>query len=47
MMAGVLALATQLNDGQNIGPINPALYGTLARPGRPTGSPTWSAGTTR
>ncbi|HZR51697.1 MAG TPA: hypothetical protein VFB06_19550 [Streptosporangiaceae bacterium] len=29
MLAGVLALATQLNDGQNIGPVNPALYGTL------------------
>ena len=29
MTAGVLALATQLNDGRNIGPINPALYGVL------------------
>ncbi len=26
MVAGVLALATQLNGGHNIGPINPALY---------------------
>jgi subtilase family serine protease len=29
MMAGVLALATQLNNGQNLGPINPVLYGIL------------------
>ncbi len=29
MTAGVLALATQLNDGRNLGPINPALYGVL------------------
>jgi hypothetical protein len=29
MMAGVLALATQLNHGQNIGPINPVLYDVL------------------
>jgi len=29
MVAGVLALATQLNHGQNIGPINPVLYGVL------------------
>jgi subtilase family serine protease len=33
MLAGVLALATQLNDGQNIGPINPALYGVLGPAG--------------
>jgi subtilase family serine protease len=29
MVAGVLALATQLNDGLNIGPINPVLYSDL------------------
>jgi subtilase family serine protease len=29
MTAGVLALATQLNHGQNLGPINPALYELL------------------
>ena len=29
MVAGVLALATQLNHGRNIGPINPVLYGVL------------------
>jgi subtilase family serine protease len=29
MTAGVLALATQLNHGQNLGPINPALYEIL------------------
>ena len=29
LMAGVLALATQLNHGRNIGPINPVLYGVL------------------
>jgi subtilase family serine protease len=29
MTAGVLALATQLNHGQNLGPINPVLYAIL------------------
>jgi hypothetical protein len=29
MMAGVLALATQLNHGRNLGPINPVLYDIL------------------
>ncbi len=29
MMAGVLALATQLNHGRNLGPINPVLYDVL------------------
>jgi subtilase family serine protease len=29
MMAGVLALATQLNNGRNLGPINPVLYDVL------------------
>jgi subtilase family serine protease len=29
MTAGVLALATQLNHGRNVGPINPALYELL------------------
>jgi len=29
MLNGVLALATQLNHGKNVGPINPALYETL------------------
>lgn len=29
MMAGVLALATQLNHGQDVGPINPVLYDVL------------------
>ena len=29
LMAGVLALATQLNHGRNVGPINPVLYGVL------------------
>ena len=33
LLAGVLALATQLNGDRNVGPINPALYGS-ARPGR-------------
>jgi subtilase family serine protease len=36
MMAGVLALATQLNDG-NIGPINQALYGVLGPAGAKDG----------
>jgi subtilase family serine protease len=29
LLNGVLALATQLNHGRNVGPINPALYGAL------------------
>jgi subtilase family serine protease len=29
MTAGVLALATQLNHGRNLGPVNPVLYGIL------------------
>jgi subtilisin family serine protease len=29
MVAGVLALATQLNHGRNLGPVNPVLYGIL------------------
>ncbi len=29
MAAGVLALATQLNHGRNLGPVNPVLYGVL------------------
>jgi hypothetical protein len=29
MVAGVLALATQLNDGRNLGPINPVRYDIL------------------
>jgi subtilase family serine protease len=29
MMAGVLALATQLNHGRNVGPVNPVLYDIL------------------
>ena len=37
MMAGVLALATQLNHGQNVGPINPVLYGVLGPLGQHAG----------
>jgi hypothetical protein len=37
MTAGVLALATQLNDGRNVGPINPALYGVLGPQGARAG----------
>jgi subtilase family serine protease len=33
LLAGVLALATQLNHGHNIGPVNPALYGLLGPAG--------------
>lgn len=36
LLAGVLALATQLNNG-NVGPINPALYGALGPAGRRDG----------
>jgi subtilase family serine protease len=37
IMAGVLALATQLNGDHNIGPINPALYGVLGPAGATDG----------
>jgi subtilase family serine protease len=37
MVAGVLALATQLNHGRNIGPINPVLYGVLGPLGQRAG----------
>jgi subtilase family serine protease len=37
MTAGVLALATQLNHGQNIGPINPVLYDVLGPLGQRAG----------
>jgi len=37
MTAGVLALATQLNGGRNIGPINPVLYGVLGPQGTRAG----------
>ena len=37
MMAGVLALATQLNHGQNVGPINPVLYDALGPLGQRAG----------
>jgi subtilase family serine protease len=37
LMADVLALATQLNGGQNVGPINPALYGVLGPAGASDG----------
>jgi subtilase family serine protease len=37
MVAGVLALATQLNHGQNLGPINPVLYDVLGRLGTRAG----------
>jgi subtilase family serine protease len=33
MVAGVLALATQLNHGHNVGPINPVLYNVLGPQG--------------
>lgn len=33
LLSGVLALATQLNHGQNIGPVNPALYGSVGSRG--------------
>ena len=47
MVAGVLALATQLNHGRNLGPINPVLYDVLGGSGHGPESPTWRAGTTR
>ena len=37
MMAGVVALATQLNGGHNIGPINPVLYDVLGPAGAKDG----------
>ena len=37
MFAGVLALATQLNGGQVLGPINPVLYNLLGRKGASAG----------
>jgi subtilase family serine protease len=37
LLNGVLALATQLNHGQNVGPINPALYGRLGPRGAAAG----------
>ena len=37
MMAGVLALATQLNHGHNVGPINPVLYNVLGPQGPAAG----------
>jgi subtilase family serine protease len=37
MVAGVLALATQLNGGQNVGPINPVLYHVLGQQGAAAG----------
>jgi subtilase family serine protease len=37
LLNGVLALATQLNDGHDIGPINPALYDSLGPGGAAAG----------
>ena len=37
LLAGVLALATQLNHGRNVGPINNVLYGTLGPRGMKAG----------
>jgi subtilase family serine protease len=37
LLNGVLALATQLNNGQNVGPINPALYESLGPGGAAAG----------
>jgi subtilase family serine protease len=37
MTAGVLALATQLNHGHNVGPINPVLYNVLGPQGAAAG----------
>jgi len=37
MVAGVLALATQLNHGRNLGPVNPVLYGILGPLGTKAG----------
>jgi subtilase family serine protease len=33
LLAGILALATQLNHGQNVGPVNPLLYSVLGPAG--------------
>ncbi len=37
LLAGVLALATQVNQGKNIGPINPAVYSILGPAGKRDG----------
>jgi subtilase family serine protease len=37
LLNGVLALATQLNKGKNVGPINPALYSSLGPRGAAAG----------
>jgi hypothetical protein len=37
LLAGVLGLATQLNHGNNIGPINPAVYSVLGPAGKRDG----------
>ena len=37
LLNGVLALATQLNHGQNVGPVNPALYDNLGPRGAAAG----------
>jgi subtilase family serine protease len=37
LLSGVLALATQLNHGHNVGPINPALYDSLGPRGAAAG----------
>jgi subtilase family serine protease len=37
LFAGVMALATQLNGGANVGPVNPALYGILGPSGAQDG----------
>ena len=37
MVAAVLALATQLNHGRNLGPVNPVLYGVLGPQGARAG----------
>jgi len=37
MVAGVLALATQLNHGRDLGPVNPVLYDVLGRLGTRAG----------
>ena len=37
LFAGVMSLATQLNGGANVGPVNPALYGILGPAGAQDG----------
>jgi subtilase family serine protease len=37
LLSGVLALATQVNQGRNVGPINPLLYGVLGPRGTRAG----------